>query len=147
LPWGTPSAEETLLLPSGEVHFSWSDAGLFSPNKHYFEIYNPLDELIYTSPNEHGLPELFFIYQNDCDVSIKDYVSTIYLYPNPANNIVNISGESIVNVKVFNNLGQLINIYHNVNSINVASYKKGIYIFDITTMEGNAKAFKVVVTN
>jgi len=22
LPWGTPSAEETLLLPSGEVHFS-----------------------------------------------------------------------------------------------------------------------------
>jgi len=55
LPWGTPSAEETLLLPSGEVHFSWPDGIVFSPNRHYFEIYNSFDELIYTSPDVPGL--------------------------------------------------------------------------------------------
>jgi len=65
LPWGTPSAEETLLLPSGEIHFLWPDGVGFNSNRHYFEIYNSFDELIYTSPEE--LPDfLFFTYQNEC---------------------------------------------------------------------------------
>jgi hypothetical protein len=36
LPWGTPSAEETLLLPSGEVHFTW--IGTWNSVNYYFEI-------------------------------------------------------------------------------------------------------------
>jgi hypothetical protein len=66
LPWGTPSAEETLLLPSGEVHFLW-EGGYFSTLRNYFEIYNSLDELIYTSPTTPPfIEELFFTYQNEC---------------------------------------------------------------------------------
>ena len=147
LPWGTPSAEKTLQLPSGEVHFSWPDGVGFNPLKHYFEIYNPLDELIYTSPDVPGLPESFFIYQNDCIIGINNYSSSIKLYPNPANDVVHISGENIVTVMIFNNLGQLINIYHNTNNVNVSSYKRGIYIFNITTLEGNNKAFKILITD
>jgi len=148
LPWGTTSAEETLQLPSGEVHFLWLGDISFNPLRNYFEIYNSLDELIYTSPEEFGnLPETFFIYQNECNIGIKNYSSAIKLYPNPANNIVNISGENISTVKVFNNLGQLINTYYNVNSINVSSYQKGIYIFNITTMEGKNKAYKILITD
>jgi hypothetical protein len=146
LPWGTPSAEETLLLPSGEVHFSWPDGTMFDYYMNYFEIYNSLDELIYTSPEEFGLPESFFIYQNDCDVSINNYTSALLLYPNPASNVVYISGENTATVKVFNNIGQLINTYHSVNTINVSSYKAGIYIFSIITNERNTKAFKVLIT-
>jgi len=147
LPWGTASAEETLLLPSGEVHFLWPDGVLFKPNRNYFEIYNSLDEQIYTSPDTLGLRELFFTYQNDCKVSIKGYVSALYIYPNPANNIVNISSDNIENIQVFNSNGQLVNNYYRINSINVSSYKKGIYIFNVITLEGNNKAFKILITN
>jgi hypothetical protein len=89
---------------------------------------------------------LFFTYQNECNVGINHYASGLQLYPNPASHVVNILGENIATVKVFNNLGQLINNYHNVNSINVSSYKAGIYIFNVTTIEGNTKAFKVLIT-
>jgi len=64
LPWGTPSAEETLRLPSGEVHFSWISGPLGGP-EHYFEIYNSFDELIFTSPDFHPTG-LLFTYQNKC---------------------------------------------------------------------------------
>ena len=66
LPWGTPSAEDTLMLPSGEIHFLWI-GGPFNPFRHYFEIYNSIDELVFTSPDDFTLPEgLFFTYQNEC---------------------------------------------------------------------------------
>jgi len=107
LPWGTPSSEETLILPSGEVNFSWV-AGFLGGPEHYFEIYNALEELIYTSPDFHPTG-LLFTYQNECNVGISNYTASLQLYPNPANSIVNISGDNIVNVKVFNNIGQLIN--------------------------------------
>jgi hypothetical protein len=146
LPWGTPSTEETLLLPSGEILFSWI-GGAFHYLSNYFEIYNSLDELVYTSPDDHILPEgLFFTYQTECNIGINNYSSALHLYPNPASHVVNISGKNIAAIKIFNNIGQLINTYHNVNTINVSPYKAGIYIFNITTLEGNIKAFKVVIT-
>jgi hypothetical protein len=147
LPWGTPSAEETLLLPSGEARFSWI-GGIFQYVRHYFEIYNSSNDLIYTSPDDYNLPEgLFFTYQNECNVGINSYASALHLYPNPASNVVHISSENIASIKVFNSMGQLVNSYHNVNTINVSSYKAGIYIFNVLTIEGNTKAFKVLITD
>ena len=64
LPWGTPSTEETLLLPSGEVNFSWM-GGVLLGAMQYFEIYNALNELIYTSP-DMLTPGVFFTYHNEC---------------------------------------------------------------------------------
>jgi len=59
----TFEGEETVLIPSGEVLFSW--IGTFPTNYIGFEIYNTLGELIYTCPNY--LPAgLFFTYQNEC---------------------------------------------------------------------------------
>ncbi|MCL2246005.1 MAG: T9SS type A sorting domain-containing protein [Lentimicrobiaceae bacterium] len=62
LPWGTTYAEEIVALPSGEVLFSW--IGWFT-SLNYFEIYNSLDELIYTSP-EDMYEGVFLTYQNEC---------------------------------------------------------------------------------
>jgi len=146
LPWSTPSAEKTLLLPSGEIQFSWIGSALMG-NVHYFEIYNSLDELIYTSPDYHEGGLVFFTYLNDCSVGINNYTASLQLYPNPTNYIVNISCENIANVKVYNSFGQLINTYHNVNSINVSSYRAGIHIFNVITNEGNSKVFKVLITD
>jgi hypothetical protein len=78
-------------------------------------------------------------------LGIKNYSALLHLYPNPAHKEVNITGEDIATVKVFNNIGQLIHTYHNISIVNVSSYKPGIYLFHITTTEGKVGMYKVAV--
>jgi hypothetical protein len=91
-------------------------------------------------------------FENECfeeyinNVGIKNYSPALQLYPNPAYNIVHIEGEDIANVKIYNNMGQLIKSYDNVNSVNVASYNAGIYFLNISTIGGYVGVYKVVVS-
>jgi len=232
LPWGVGNyyAEEIVPLPSGEVQLYW--IGSFSINYH-FEVYNSLDELIYTSsyPLFGGV---FLTYQNECieclpitdfdgiyipdikevhltwkvpesadligfdiyrndelinhippstvfysdnteelengtykycvvpiypsictldekcfetqiDVGIENYTATLHLYPNPANDIVHISGFDITNVKIFNTIGQLILNQHNTNTINVSKLTNGIYILSIEISTGYIIHKKIII--
>ena len=76
---------------------------------------------------------------------IKAY-STLSVYPNPSNGIVNIEGANVASVTVHNSIGQLVAKYENTNTINVSSYTPGIYLFNVITVEGKAERVKVVVT-
>ncbi|MDR2083530.1 MAG: T9SS type A sorting domain-containing protein [Bacteroidales bacterium] len=78
------------------------------------------------------------------DLGIETH-STFKLYPNPADDVINIEGINIANVTVYNSVGQLVAKYGAVNAINVASYKTGIYFFNITTVDGNIERVRVVV--
>ncbi|MCL2436007.1 MAG: T9SS type A sorting domain-containing protein [Lentimicrobiaceae bacterium] len=222
--------EETVLIPSGEVLFSWNGHfdGYFG-----FKIHNTLGELIYTSPDY--IPEgVFFTYQNKCiecfpitdlggvyipeehqvnlsweapesadltgfdiyrndefidhlpsssifysdntaeledgsytycvvpvypsvctledecitisiNVGITSYKDNIMIYPNPAYDVVNIAGADIVNVKIFNNTGQLLLNQHNKNIINISELTNGIYILSIETLTGNTIQKKIII--
>jgi len=233
LPLFSSYAEEIVPLPSGEVKLFWT--GGFSDSYH-FEVYNPLDELIYTSPADLNVG-LFYTYQNECieclpitdfegvynaeeyqvnlswkapestdlkgfdiyrndelidhvppstifysdntaeleegeykycvlpvypsvcsldeecfetyisNVGIVDYKDDILIYPNPANNIVTISGTDIANVKIFNSMGQLILTKHNTNSIDVSELTNGIYILSIELSIGHIIQKKIIINN
>lgn len=57
---------------------------------------------------------------------------TVKLYPNPAKDLLWInSKKSIENVKLFNNLGQLLYLSTNTNSINLSRFKSGVYIIEL----------------
>ena len=71
--------------------------------------------------------------------------STINVYPNPTNGIINIEGEKIESVTIYNSLGQYIAKYGSVNTIDASSYNTGIYFFNISTTEGTTERVKVVV--
>ena len=145
LPWGTTSAEDTLQLPSGEVNFLWLSDISFSISRNYFEIYNSLDELIYTSPNTSALPELFFTYQNECPVGIRSYTSDFLLYPNPVSNELRITNYELpfTDVKIFDVLGKMQCFdfaqqpkAENTIVINVSNLPNGIYFVMIKTEKG-----------
>jgi len=97
------------------------------------------------------------VYPDECDledecidniyVGIKTYSSTLHLYPNPANNVVHISGADIANVKVFNNTGQLILNEYNTNIINISGLPNGIYILSIETSTGNIIYKKIIINH
>jgi len=68
-------------------------------------------------------------------------------YPNPVNNAVHISGADIANVKVFNNIGQLILNEYNTNEINASKLTNGIYILSIETLTGNTIQKKIIINH
>jgi len=81
------------------------------------------------------------------NVGIINYKDNITIYPNPANNIVNISGIDVANVKIFNNIGQLILNEYNINEINVSKLTNGIYILSVETSTGNTIQKKLIINH
>jgi hypothetical protein len=145
LPWGTPSAEETLPLPLGEVLFSWI-GGTLVENLHYFEIFNSINELIYTSPEMHPVG-LLFTYQNECNIGIASTTlsNQISVYPNPTSNELRITNYElrITAVEIFDFLGrrQCLNFVQQPKAedtmvINISNLPNGIYFVMITTEKG-----------
>jgi len=97
------------------------------------------------------------VYPDECDledecitniyVGIKTYNSSLHLYPNPANNVVNIQGVDVISVKGFNNIGQLILTQHNTNTINVSGLTNGIYILSIEISTGYISHKKIIINH
>jgi len=84
-------------------------------------------------------------FEIDIEVGIKNYDSTLSLYPNPATHSITISGDMVVNAKIHNSVGQLILSQHNTNVINVSVLTNGIYILAVETSAGNTIHKKIII--
>lgn len=76
----------------------------------------------------------------DNNVSINEYNNNVSVYPNPANNSVNVNATSNINmVEVFNMMGQRVAAYdaNDTNvQINTTALNNGMYMMRITTENG-----------
>jgi len=89
--------------------------------------------------------ECFEIYISN--VGITNYKNNIMVYPNPATNVINVAGDLVSAIKMYNNTGQLILIQHNTNTINVFSLQNGIYTLSIETSTGHTTQKKLIVNH
>ena len=69
----------------------------------------------------------------------------ITLSPNPTNGILHVDGATVVEVQVYNALGQLVKTVRDTNEINVAGLAEGVYLVQITDAEGRNLTAKVMV--
>lgn len=70
------------------------------------------------------------------------------LYPNPANNVLQISGNKIKKVEIYNYIGQLLETRtQNCNQINVSSFKAGLYLVKIMDINGYNETKQVVISH
>ncbi len=76
------------------------------------------------------------------NVNLNDKVS---IYPNPADKVIYIDGTEASNIKIFNNLGQLVLTTDSANKVDICSLKPGIYIANITNYRGEKFSCKIVV--
>ena len=70
----------------------------------------------------------------------------VTIYPNPANDIINVQGEDIQYVEIYNSIGLKV-LDKNVNnseSINIAGFASGIYFVRVVDREGNISTTKIV---
>ncbi len=102
---------------------------------------------IATNPFEH---ELSFDFTSDGSyVSVEENMSEmIDIFPNPINNVMNIKGDNIKNVVVYNSLGHMIlSISPDSNdvAINVESWANGLYYVNIINANGDNTSRKVLI--
>ena len=77
------------------------------------------------------------------DVKIESKFS---IYPNPFNNVLNVSNETEVqSLKLYNVRGQLVKTNKNSNSMNVSELSKGMYLLEVTT--NSSTQVKKVIKN
>jgi hypothetical protein len=81
------------------------------------------------------------------NVGVADYNHNILIYPNPANNVINITGDRVSTVKMYNNIGQLILTQHNTNTINVSTLTNGLYLLTIELTTGDTTQKKIIVNH
>ncbi|MEH1009439.1 T9SS type A sorting domain-containing protein [Winogradskyella sp. ECml5-4] len=72
-------------------------------------------------------------------------LSDIKLFPNPTKDILRInSNKTIESIKLFNNLGQLLYLSTNTDSINLSSFKSGIYIIELKFSNQSFERKKII---
>jgi len=81
------------------------------------------------------------------NVGITNYKDNILVYPNPATNFINISGDMVSEIKMYNNIGQLILTQHNTNTINISALQNGIYLLTIETQTGQTTQKKLIINH
>jgi len=56
-------------------------------------------------------------------------VPPISIMPNPTTGIINVKGAGMVNIKVYNTIGQLVKEASNTDNISISGYPPGLYLF------------------
>ena len=63
-------------------------------------------------------------------------LNNITIYPNPTTGMLHIDAVDVQKVECYNQMGQLVGVYNNVNELNVSELSNGIYMLRITMPQG-----------
>ena len=76
-------------------------------------------------------------FENDNEVAV---------YPNPANDVINVKGDEIQYVEIYNSIGLkvLSKDVNNSASINIADFASGVYFLRVTDRNGNVSTTKII---
>lgn len=122
----------TLNIPAGEHTVSWC----------YYTAQNAAVEEYVCWVDDIIFPGNTMILNVGSVVADND----VTIYPNPANDIINVQGEDIQYVEIYNSIGLKV-LDKNVNnseSINIAGFASGIYFVRVVDREGNISTTKIV---
>lgn len=103
------------------------------------------------TPNQKftALHQLDFTVDSSIVLSTKENIlnNEFTVYPNPTNNLINISKSNIEikNVKLIDVTGKVIYSNNNTQPIDVRSFSKGLYILKIESQKGGVSSKKVIV--
>ena len=113
-------------------------------NWYYYIIksyYQDID--CYSAPYKSLYNNEYFVkyYFNEEHTGVVENASNINLYPNPTKDSFTVEGENLVNVMVYNALGQMVysqECQGNSTVINLGNVETGIYMVKIVTVDGES---------
>ena len=103
-------------------------------------------QTVYVAFRNHNTSDIFLMRVDDISVTagvgIVNHETTTSIYPNPANNVLNITSTENINlVEVYNMMGQMVGSYtaNDMNTqINTTAFANGVYTVKITTENGTS---------
>lgn len=107
---------------------------------------------VYVAFRHHDVTDMFWMKIDNLSVTagvgVEEHEANATIFPNPANNVLNINANSMINrVEVYNMMGQLVGMYeaNDVNTqINTTAFANGVYTVKIETENGTmTKKFTV----
>ncbi|MCL2435851.1 MAG: T9SS type A sorting domain-containing protein [Lentimicrobiaceae bacterium] len=141
--WLTLTGDVAATVPAGanKTFNAVLDAAGLEPDTYEATI------VITTTDNNH--PKFEIPCTLAASYGIDDFIIKTLVFPNPANDLVSLESNAIINsIQVFNNMGQLVYTANSVNSmkttIDVANYTAGIYIMKIHTVSGSQNVKLIV---
>ena len=96
--------------------------------------------VITSSVGEQIVPVM---YDGEVDLEEINFAST-EVYPNPMNDVLYIDGDDVVNVTIFNAVGQQVMSVENKNVVDVSSLNNGLYFVRLVDDKGNILLKKVI---
>lgn len=94
-----------------------------------------------TNRDIHGSNEIWkFLRQFDCNsgvVGVEEKVdeNSFVIYPNPSSSMINFNKKAL-KINIYTTSGVLYKTIHNVESLDISAIKKGMYFFEITSLQG-----------
>ena len=80
------------------------------------------------------------------EVMISKYANALYIYPNPTSQYLNIKGEGIATVSIYDINGRLVILTNSTNkSVNVSQLNEGMYIAVVSKTDGTKESKTIVV--
>ena len=102
----------------------------------YDYSYNYIDdiELNYTANIEEETSKA--VADENGDMDINSYLESIAVYPNPTTGVLHIDAMDVQKVECYNQMGQLVGVYDNVNDLSISELSNGVYTLRITVPQG-----------
>jgi hypothetical protein len=99
----------------------------------------------YVITSEAGESKTYTVTITKATVSIQNRQKISFeIYPNPANDVLNIRGENLKQIEIVNMLGQTVLKQENTNRIVVSNLKEGLYFIRLTTINNDVIIEKLV---
>ena len=134
---GRPRAKETWIEGIGSDYgLLWTGYFNVFDGWHCLLCFHQNGELVWENP-EYGTCTYDAIEEN------KD--SEICIYPNPVRDRVIIEGIEVVEIQVYNTLGQVVKTIQGSNEIPVADLPQGVYLLRIVDDEGKVYTNKITI--
>ena len=136
---GNPRAKETWVEGIGSDYgLLWSGYYGVYDGWHCLLCFHQYGELVWQNPEYNTCS-----YPYDAIEENKD--SEISVYPNPVRDRVVIEGIEVVEVEVYNTLGQMVKTIQGTNEITVADLPQGVYLLRIADAEGKDYTNKIMI--
>ncbi len=79
-----------------------------------------------------------FAFTTSLTTSVDDSkASKFAIYPNPAKDILQVSGVDVASVKIYSLTGQMVKEVQNSSIVNVSDIETGIYVLDVKDRDDN----------
>jgi len=142
-----PATWASLSKPEGTIMIGGTDEVTVNVNSIGYSVGDEMEAniMFLTNDPENPIVIIPLLMIVDPDGVIENAASAFNVYPNPTTGMVNIEGENISSIAIYNAAGQLVNVVRGTTTIDMSVYGSGVFYLNIIDNANNSTVQSVIV--